>query len=36
MDFISHDEKTIAEMLKIINVSEVGDLFICFKIFLKI
>ncbi|MBY8979124.1 MAG: aminomethyl-transferring glycine dehydrogenase subunit GcvPA [Candidatus Lokiarchaeota archaeon] len=27
MDFISHDEKTIAEMLKIINVSEVDDLF---------
>ena len=27
MDFISHDEKTIAEMLKIINVSEIDDLF---------
>ena len=27
MDFISHDEKTIAEMLKIINVHEVDDLF---------
>ena len=27
MDFISHDEKTIAEMLKIINVPEVDDLF---------
>ena len=27
MDFISHDEKTIADMLKIINVPEVDDLF---------
>ena len=27
MDFISHDEKTITEMLKIINVPEVDDLF---------
>ncbi len=27
MDFISHDEKTITEMLKIINISEVDDLF---------
>ena len=27
MDFISHDEKTIAEMLKIINVSVIDDLF---------
>ena len=27
MDFISHDEKTIAEMLKIINVPKVDDLF---------
>ncbi len=27
MDFISHDEKTIAEMLKIINVPEIDDLF---------
>ena len=27
MDFISHDKKTITEMLKIINVPEVDDLF---------
>jgi len=27
MDFVSHDEKTIAEMLKIINVSKIDDLF---------
>ena len=27
MDFISHDEKTITEMLRIINISEVDDLF---------
>ena len=27
MDFISHDEKTIVEMLRIINIPEIGDLF---------